>query len=258
MTFLEHLEELRWHLVRSVVAILIGAVVAFVYPEILFDRIVFGPADPDFVTYRALCRLGRELNMGQLCIGKLPFDGFISLQMGSQFTWHIWGSIIAGFILAFPYVAWEVWRFIKPALHPNEKNKASGMVFYISLLFALGVSFGYFLLAPLTVNFLGSYDVMGTVKNSPVFTSYISTVLNVVLGCGIVFELPVFIYFLAKVGLVSPAFLRRYRRHAIVVILVVAAIITPPDVASQVLVAIPLTLLYELSIYIAGKVYKES
>jgi sec-independent protein translocase protein TatC len=258
MTFLQHLEELRWHLVRSVIAILVGAVVAFIYPRILFDKVVFGPANEDFITYRLLCQLGHRLGMESLCMGKLPFDKFQSLQMGSQFTWHIWASIIAGLIIAFPYVAWELWRFIKPALHRKEQQKARGMVFYISLLFLLGVSFGYFLLSPLTLNFLGNYDVMGKVQNTPVFTSYISTVLNVVLGCGVVFELPIFIYFLAKLGLVSPGFLRRYRRHAIVLILVIAAIITPPDVASQIMVAIPLVILYEIGIYIAKRVYKDS
>lgn len=258
MSFLEHLEELRWHLIRSVVAILIGAIVFFIFPDILFDKILFAPAEQDFITYRWLCSLSEVLNLPALCIGKLPFTNFVSLQMGAQFTWHIWGSLIAGFVLAFPYVAWEIWRFIKPALHAGEQKKITGIVLYVSILFVLGIAFGYFLLAPLTVSFLGNYDVMSKVSNSPVFTSYISTVLMVVLGCGILFELPVFIYFLARLGVVSPMFLKKYRKHAIVVILLLAAIITPPDVASQILVAIPLTLLYEVSIIIAKRVYKES
>lgn len=257
MTFLQHLEELRWHLVRALIAVMIGAIVAFIFPHIIFDVILFGPSKEDFITYQWLCNLGNMLGISALCIGKLPFSKLVSLQMGSQFTWHIWASMIAGFIIAFPYVAWEFWRFIKPALHTHEQKKATGMVFYISFLFLLGILFGYFLLAPLTINFLGNYDVMGQVENSPVFTSYIATVLNVVIACGIVFELPILIYFLAKVGIVSPKFLIRYRKHAIVIILVVAAIITPPDIASQILVAIPLTLLYEISIRIAKRVYKE-
>ncbi len=257
MSFLEHLEELRWHLIRSVIAILIGATVAFIFPDILFDKIVFAPAEQDFVTYQWLCSLAQLLEIPSLCIGQLPFTDFVSLQMGSQFTWHIWGSLIAGFIIAFPYVAWEIWRFIKPALHASEQKKITGIVFYVSMLFLIGIAFGYFLLAPLTVSFLGNYDVMGKVSNSPVFTSYISTILMVVLGCGILFELPIFIYFLARLGVVSPQFLKKYRKHAIVIILLLAAIVTPPDIASQILVAIPLTLLYEVSIIIAKKVYKE-
>lgn len=258
MTFLQHLEELRWHLVRSVIAILVGAIVAFIFPHILFDEIIFGPSKEDFITYKWLCQLGHQLNIESLCFGKLPFQKMVSLQMGSQFTWHLWGSVIAGFIIAFPYVAWEIWRFVKPALHSHEQKNARGMVFFISTLFLLGILFGYFLLAPLTINFLGNYDVMGQVDNAPVFTSYISTIINVVVACGVVFELPILIYFLAKVGLVSPQFLKKYRKHAIVAILLVAAIITPPDIASQILVAIPLTLLYEVSIIIASRVYKEA
>lgn len=257
MTFLDHLEELRWHLVRSVVAILVGGVIAFMFPHILFDVIVFGPTSSDFITYRLLCRLADAISLPALCLGKLPFSEFASIQMASQFTWHIWASLIAGFIVAFPYVAWEIWRFIKPALHEGEQKKITGIVIYISLLFLSGIAFGYFLLAPLTVNFLGNYDVMGKVVNQPVFTSYISTILMVVLGCGILFELPVFIYFLAKIGIVSPEFLKKYRRHAIIIILLLSAIITPPDIASQVLVAIPLGFLYEVSIMIARRVYKK-
>ncbi|MCZ2443780.1 MAG: twin-arginine translocase subunit TatC [Flavobacteriales bacterium] len=257
MSFLDHLEELRWHLVRAVIAILIGSVVAFIFPHILFDVILFGPTYPDFITYRLLCQLGNAISLPALCFGDLPFKEFISIQMGSQFTWHIWGSLIAGFIITFPYVAWECWRFIKPALREKERSKATGIVFYVSILFIAGVLFGYFLLAPLTVNFLGNYDVMGRVVNQPVFTSYISTILVVILGCGILFELPVVIYFLAKIGIISPDFLKKYRRHAIIIILLLAAIITPPDVASQILVSIPLVFLYEVSIFIARRVYKK-
>lgn len=258
MSFLEHLEELRWHLVRSIIAILIGALIAFIFPDILFDKILFAPAEQDFITYQWLCSLAEILRLPALCIGKLPFREFVSLQMGAQFTWHIWGSLIAGFVVAFPYVAWEIWRFIKPALHKSEQKKITGIVVYVSILFLTGIAFGYFLLAPLTVSFLGNYDVMGKVSNNPVFTSYVSTILMVILGCGILFELPVFIYFLARLGIVSPQLLKKYRRHAIVIILLMAAIITPPDIASQVLVAIPLTLLYEASIFVAKKVYKEA
>ena len=257
MSFLEHLEELRWHIMRSIIAVLIVAIIAFIFPSILFDVIIFAPAQEDFITYKWFCSLGKLLGIDALCFGALPFTNFVSLDMGAQFTWHLWGSFIAGFVVAFPYIAWEMWSFIKPALHPDEKKKITGIVFYISILFIMGIGFGYYLLAPLTVNFLGNYDVMGQVSNTPAFTSYISTILTVVLGCGILFELPVVIYFLAKTGIVSPAFLIQYRKHAIVIILFLAAIITPPDVASQILVAIPLMGLYEISILIAKRVYKE-
>lgn len=258
MSFLEHLEELRWHLVRSVVAILIFTVVIFCFPEILFDKIVFGPIHDDFLTYRILCQLGEKFNMAALCFNGLPFEKFVSLQMPSMITWHIWGSLIGGFILAFPYVAYEFWKFFKPAFQQKERKSIRGIVFIMSILFSIGVLFGYFVLCPLTVNFMGNYNVMSaSVEIKPVFTSYVSTIINLVLGCGILFELPVVIYFLAKMGLISPTFLKRYRRHAIVVILILAAIITPPEVASQVLVTIPLLVLYEISIFIAKRVYKE-
>ncbi len=260
MSFLEHLEELRWHLVRSVVAVLLVTIVIFSYPEYLFDKVVFGPIHDDFLTYKLLCKLGHKIGAADgLCFAGLPFDKFVSLQMPSMITWHIWGSLIAGFIIAFPYVAFEFWKFFKPAFQQKERKSIKGMVFIMSLLFIIGVLFGYFVLCPLTVNFMGNYNVMSaSVEIKPVFTSYVSTVINLVLGCGILFELPVVIYFLAKMGLISPAFLKRYRRHAIVVILILAAIITPPEVASQTLVTIPLLILYEISIFIAKRVYKEA
>jgi sec-independent protein translocase protein TatC len=183
---------------------------------------------------------------------------FQNTQMAGQLTYHIWASLIAGFILAFPYVAWEIWRFVKPALYHKEKKNITGLVIFVSLLFFMGVSFAYFIIVPLTVNFLLTYNVMGdTVKNNPLISSYFSTVLNLVLGTGVIFQMPIFIYFLAKIGLVSPKFLKRYRRHSIVIIMILAAIITPPDVVSQILVAIPLLVLYEISILIAKRVYKE-
>jgi len=259
MTFLSHLEELRWHLVRSVLAIVILAGVAFSFPTILFHDIILGPSREDFVSYKLLCKLGTLLDMPRLCLKQSQLVQFTNPQMAGQLTYHIWASLIGGFILAFPYVAWEIWRFVKPALYIKEKKNITGLVIFVSLLFFLGVSFAYFIIVPLTVNFLLTYDVMGTsVKNTPFLSSYFSTVLNLVLGTGVIFQLPIFIYFLAKVGLVSPKFLKRYRKHSIVVIMILAAIITPPDVVSQILVAIPLIILYEISIVIAKRVYKET
>lgn len=259
MSFLSHLEELRWHLVRSVVAILVFSIVAFNFPNILFHDIILGPSRESFISYKVLCQLGEYLNMPSLCLKQNQLVKFQNTQMAGQLTFHIWASLIAGFIIAFPYVAWEIWRFVKPALYIKEKKNITGLVFFVTLLFFLGVAFAYFVIAPLTVNFLMTYDVMGdTVENKPLISSYFSTVLNLVLGTGVIFQLPIFIYFLAKIGIVSPKFLKRYRRHAIVVIMILAAVITPPDVVSQILVAIPLLVLYEISIVIAKRVYKEA
>lgn len=259
MSFLSHLEELRWHLVRSVIAILALAIVAFNFPGILFHDIILGPSRESFVSYKLLCDLGNLLNLPGLCLKQSQLVEFQNTQMAGQLTYHIWASLIAGFILAFPYVAWEMWRFIKPALYQKEKKNITGLVIFVSLLFFLGVSFSYFVIVPLTVNFLLTYNVMGdTVKNNPLISSYFSTVLNLVLGTGIIFQMPILIYFLAKIGIVSPSFLKRYRKHSIVLIMIVAAIITPPDVVSQILVALPLLVLYEISIVIAKRVYKEA
>lgn len=259
MSFLSHLEELRWHLVRSVIAILALAIVAFNFPGILFHDIILGPSRESFISYRLLCNIGEFLNMPALCLKQDQLVEFQNTQMAGQLTYHIWASLIAGFIMAFPYVAWEIWRFIKPALYHKEKKNITGLVIFVSLLFFLGVSFSYFVIVPLTVNFLLTYNVMGdTVKNNPLISSYFSTVLNLVLGTGIIFQMPILIYFLAKIGIVSPSFLKRYRKHSIVLIMILAAIITPPDVVSQVLVALPLLLLYEISIVIAKRVYKEA
>ena len=258
MTFLSHLEELRWHLVRAVIAIVSLAIVAFNFPHILFHDIILGPSRESFISYKLLCRLGTELGVPSLCIKQNQLVQFTNPQMAGQLTYHIWASLIAGFILSFPYVAWEIWRFVKPALYQKEKKNITGLVVFVSLLFFMGVSFAYFIIVPLTVNFLLTYDVMGnSVKNAPFLSSYFSTVLNLVLGTGVIFQMPIFIYFLAKVGLVSPKFLKRYRKHSIVIIMILVAIITPPDVVSQILVAIPLLVLYEISIVIAKRVYKE-
>lgn len=258
MSFLNHLEELRWHLVRSVIAIVALAAVAFNFPHILFHDIILGPSRESFISYKLFCQLGDAINMPGLCIKQSQLVQFTNPQMAGQLTYHIWASLIAGFILSFPYVAWEIWRFVKPALYQKEKKNITGLVIFVSLLFFLGVGFAYFIIVPLTVNFLLTYNVMGeSVKNTPFLASYFSTVLNLVLGTGVIFQLPIFIYFLAKVGLVSPKFLKRYRKHSIVIIMILAAIITPPDVVSQILVAIPLLVLYEISIVIAKRVYKE-
>lgn len=251
MSFLEHLEALRWHVMRSVVAIFIGAVTAFFAKDFVFDTILLGPKNPDFWTYRALCDLASRFGLSELmCIRDIPF-GLINTSMSGQFTTHMMVSFLTGLVVAFPYIVWEIWRFVSPGLLAEERRYATGMVFYVSLLFALGVLFGYYLITPMSVNFLGTYQVSGQVQNMIDLDSYFSTVATLVLACGLMFEMPVLMYFLTKIGVVSPEFLRNYRKHAVVIILFIAAVITPPDVASQILVFFPLMLLYELSIFVS-------
>lgn len=255
MTFLEHLEELRWHLVRSFLAIFVGAVVAFIFKNIIFDKIILAPKSPDFLTNVMLCDLGKRIGVLKLCINTLPLE-IISIKMAGQFSMHIMVSLIAGLILAFPYVFYEFWKFMVPALHNKERRYAGGAVIYSSILFLVGVLFGYFLITPLTVQFLGSYSVSSQVTNQINLISYVSTITSVVLASGVIFELPIMVYFLTKIGLVTPEFLKKYRRHSLVVIFVLAAIITPPDVFSQILVAIPLIALYEVSIFISRRIVR--
>lgn len=259
MSFLEHLEALRWHLMRAVIAVLTLAIILFFYREIVFDNFLFAPKHPDFWTYRMLCLLSDYLEMGDaLCIRELPFE-LINTELSGQFTMHIWVSFVAGFILAAPYVLWEIWRFIKPALHEKERKYSKGVVFFSTLLFFAGVLFGYYVIVPLSINFLGSYQVSADVKNMIAMDSFVSTVTTITFASGIVFELPIVIYFLTQIGLMTPQFMRTYRKHAMVIILIVAAVITPsPDVTSQLLVAFPLYLLYELSIFVSMYVVKKA
>ncbi len=256
MSFLEHLEALRWHLVRSVAAIFIFTILAFVSKSIVFGEIILGPSRVDFATYRWLCQLSDMLNIAPLCIDELPFI-IQSRQMTGQFSMHMTSSFVVGFIVSFPYVFWEMWRFISPGLYDQEKNAARGAVFFVSLLFFMGAAFGYFVLAPLSINFLANYQLDPTILNEFDITSYVSTLTMLVLASAIMFQLPVVVYFLAMSGLVSSALLKTYRRHAIVVILVLAAIITPPDVISQILIALPILVLYEAGIQIALRLEKK-
>jgi sec-independent protein translocase protein TatC len=256
MSFLDHLEIFRWHLIRSAIAVLFFAIIAFIFKDIVFDVILLGPKDPNFPTYKALCAISQYLGLEDaLCLKESPFT-LMNITMSGQFSTHVTTSIFAGFIVAFPYVFWEFWRFIRPALHVNESTMARGIVFFSSVLFLLGVLFGYYVIAPLSVNFLGSYQVSSTVANQITLSSFISTVTTVSFANGIIFELPILVYFLTKIGLLTPEFMRVYRKHAIVVILILAAVITPPDVTSQILVSLPLIVLYEISIKISARVIK--
>jgi len=256
MTFLQHLEELRWHIIRSLVAIVIGAIVAFMFKDIIFDHIILAPNNPDFITNRLLCRLADMVNVPLLCINQNPVE-LISIKLTGQFTTHITISLVAGLILAFPYVFREFWSFFRPALYEKERKYARGAVTMASLLFLAGIIFGYFIIAPISINFLGTYRVSDLVTNQINITSYIGSVTSVALASGITFELPIVVFFLARIGVLTPEFMRKYRRHAIVVVLVVAAVITPPDVFSLILVSIPLLILYEVSIFLAARVVRQ-
>lgn len=256
MHFLDHLEALRWHLVRSAAAVVVLALVAFLNPGILFDKIILAPKDPGFATYRALCWLAEKSGV-DFCIREIPFS-LINIDISGQFTTHLYISFMAGFVMAFPYFIWEIWRFIKPALTKREISNSRGIVFATSLLFFMGVLFGYFVVAPLSINFLGSYQISEQVSNQIGLGSFISTITMLSFSSGLVFELPVAIFFLSKLGLVSPPFLRKYRKHSMVVILIISAVITPsPDITSQILVAIPLFLLYEVSIGVSAAVERK-
>jgi len=256
MSFLDHLEALRWHLLRSVSAVLILTVIAFLAKSIVFGVIILGPSKVDFITYRLFCDLGNYLGVAALCIEELPFT-LQSREMTSQFSMHMTSSLVVGFIVAFPYLFWEVWRFISPGLYDQEKNAAQGAVFFVSFLFFLGAAFGYFVLAPMSINFLSNYQLDPTIINEFDISSYISTLTMLVLASAIMFQLPVVVYFLSKSGLVTAAMLRSYRRHAIVVILIISAVITPPDVISQILIAMPILMLYEAGVQIAKRLEKQ-
>jgi sec-independent protein translocase protein TatC len=256
MSFIDHLEELRWHLIRSLVAILVFTVVAFIYKDFFFGRIVLGPARLDFWTYRKLCELGQLIDSPALCFDKLNFT-LQSRKMAGQFLMHLTSSFVIGLIIAFPYVFWELWRFVRPGLYENERRVTTGVVLVVSLLFLTGSLFGYYILTPISVQFLANYTLDPSIVNEFDIISYVSTLLTLVLGCALLFQLPMLVYFLAKAGIVDAQSMRIYRRHAIVVIFVVAAIITPADVFSQIIVALPLILLYEISIFIAGFVKKK-
>lgn len=255
MSFLDHLEELRWHLVRSTMAVLILAVLAFIFKKFIFDVLIFGPTRPEFATYAIFCDISRSLGMDSFCFQEMPFK-IQSRTMAGQFSAHMWTSIYAGIIIAFPYILYEFWKFISPGLKENERKSSRGFIVIASFLFFLGVLFGYYLITPLSINFLGNYQVSDEVINQFDLDSYISLVRTSVLACGIVFELPILMYILTKIGLVSPEILRKYRKFALIIVLVLSAVITPPDIVSQIIVAIPIVILYEVSIYISKVVIR--
>jgi sec-independent protein translocase protein TatC len=249
MSFLDHLEELRWRLMRSAVAVIIFAIVIWIYQKEIMENVFLIMVDPNFVTFRLLCEY---LNV---CIDKIPVN-FQSMTLSGQFSYALMMSIMGGAVLAFPYIFYQLWSFVKPGLKFKERKMAKGIVFYVSILFFTGILFGYFVVAPLSVQFFGAFQITDKIRNDFTISSYMSTILSTVFYTGLFFLLPVVTYLLVKIGLFTPEFLIKYRKHAVVVILILAAIITPPDVISQVIVTIPIYLLFEVSVLVAKRVAK--
>jgi sec-independent protein translocase protein TatC len=251
MSFFEHIEELRWHLIRAIVSILVVAIAVFFSKTFVFQHVILGPTRPDFVTYRFFCSLFENF-----CFYPDNLQ-IITRDIQEQFISHMKVSLWLGMIVAFPYVFYEFWRFIKPGLYKNEIKAAKGMVFVCSALFLLGVSFGYFIISPIAITFLSSYSVSPDIANTTTLAALVNSMTMFTLPVGLIFEMPVIMYFLAKIGIVSSAFLVQYRRHAIVFIVILAAIITPPDAITQMMIAIPLYLLYEVSIIVTKRIDAE-
>lgn len=251
MSFLEHLEELRWRIVRSAAVVLIFSIALWVFQEWIMETLFLSMRNPDFISFRLICDyLG-------VCVEEIPID-FQSTEVTGQFSYALMMSIMGGIVLSFPFIFYQIWRFIKPGLKSKEESVAKGIVFYVSLLFFLGISFGYFVIAPLCVQFFGSYQMSELIENKFTVSSYMSTILSTVFYSGILFLLPVVSYLFTKLGILTPAYLRKYRKHAIVGILVLSAIITPPDLISQVIVSIPIVLLYEIGILVSARVEKRN
>lgn len=258
MSFFDHLEVLRWHLVRSSVAIVVFTGLAWTYYDFIFDKIIMGPKNPDFWTYRLMCELGEKYNLGpDFCIKDIPFK-IMNTEMAGQFTLQLNSSLLIGIILGVPYLLYEVWRFIKPGLTDLEKKSASGFTFYATFLFLIGILFGYYIMSPLSISFLANYTVSSIIENNITIDSYLSTVATLTIGSGLIFELPILIFILSKMGIMTPAFMRASRRYSTVLILIISAVVTPtPDLISMFTVSFPLFLLYEISIWISASVEKK-
>ena len=255
MNFLDHVEDLRWHIIRSSIAVVVGAIAVFWKVEWIFDNIILGPAHNDFISYKWFCALGRVMHYDGFCLGDIKMK-FQNTAVTGQFMMSLSVSLMLGFIITFPYVLWEVWRFIKPALKPSEIKMANGIVFWCSLLFFTGVLFSYYIVAPYTINFFGNYQLSPMFQNIITIDNYYDTMSNMILAMGIVFELPILVYFLSKIGILTPEFLRAQRRYAILILFILSEIITPPDLFSCLLVFIPLYVLFEISVHISGRTIK--
>lgn len=252
MGFLDHLEELRSRLFKSLFAIFIGAGVLFVKKDWVFDMILFGPKNPDFFSFKMWCKLSNLIGAGdKLCVNEIKYE-LINTSMLGNFSAHIMVSIVGGIIVSFPYLMLQIWGFVKPALKKTERSSIRGIGFWSSFLFFAGVAFGYWGIVPLSLQFLGGYEI-GDVAARIAVMSYVKTVATISLASGLIFQLPVVVYFLSRAGVVTPEILRSYRKHALVGILIISAIITPPDLTSQILVSIPVLFLYEIGILIARR-----
>ncbi|HLW10993.1 MAG TPA: twin-arginine translocase subunit TatC [Fermentimonas sp.] len=257
MSFFEHLEVLRWHLIRVAIAVFLFMVLAFIFYDFIFDDLIMGPLRTNFWTYRMMCLLADKFSLGaDFCVTEIPIN-LINTELAGQFTLQINSSLLIGVMVGFPYMLYEIWRFVKPALSDIERKSAQGFVYFASMLFAIGVLFGYFIISALSVNFLANFQVSSEVTNQITITSYLSSIATISLGTGIVFELPIVIFILSKIGIMTPQFMRSTRRYAFIVILVIAAIVTPtPDVITMLAVTFPLLLLYEISIIVSENVQK--
>lgn len=250
MSFLQHLEELRWRLVRSAVVVLSLTVVLWWNQDWIMKNIFLSMSKPDFFTFKFFCQ---TLNF--MCVEEIPVK-IISNQVGGQFAYALWMSFLGAVVLAFPFIFYQLWAFVKPGLKVNERNMVKGIVFYVSILFFFGILFGYFIVAPMSIQFFGTYKITADIQNDFLINSYMSTILSTVFYSGLFFLLPVVAYIMGKIGLVTADFLKKYRKHAIVGVLILAAIITPPDMVSQIIVSIPIVLLYEIGIFVVKRVEK--
>ena len=256
MSFLDHLEELRWHIIRSVGSILVFTIVAWIFQKEIFGGIIMAPSKSTFWTNRMLCKLADATGVEGLCFKQADFI-LQNREVSGQFMFALTQSIMVGLLFAFPYFFWEIWRFVKPGLKMKEAKAATGAVFWVSILFFTGVAFGYFVVSPMAINFLANFKLDESIQNQYDISDYLSLLSTMTLACGVTFQLPMIAFVLSQVGVLTPAFMREYRRHAIVVILILAAIITPsPDMISQLLVTLPLLALYEVSIVVSARVNK--
>ena len=257
MSFLDHVEELRWHIVRGLLSIVVVGLVLFLNKSFLFDTLILGPKNPNFITYRAMCWAANRFHLGgDLCVTEIKFK-LINMDISAPFMIHLQTSFTVALVAVFPYLLWELWRFVEPALYENERRNIGGVVAMSSVLFYVGAAFGYYLVTPFSVNFLGTYQISPEIENTVDISSYVDSVTGLVLACGLTFEFPLLVYFLSRLGILTPKVMREYRKYAVVVILFLAAIITPsPDMFSQTIVALPLYFLYEASVMVSARVSK--
>jgi sec-independent protein translocase protein TatC len=257
MSFFDHLDVLRGHLFKSAIAVTIGAILMAIYNKLIVKNILMGPTHQDFITYRVLSKISLHLGLGNKLSMSPIHVKMQSTEVAGQFGVYFNIILIGGFILAFPYVFWQFWKFIRPALTDKELKNSRGVIFWVSVLFFIGVCFGYFVVAPYTINFFSNFSLDDNIENIWTIASYFNTIVPLILGAGLAFQLPLVMFFLAKVGVVSAAYLRRVRKYAILIMLIVTGIITPPDMLSQIICTVPLVILYEISILLCVKVEKK-